>query len=413
EAEGHTVVSMKLDTAKLEARLKTVEYNPVIIIALAQPADHISLELSGIAVDQLKAKRGAIEIRSSLGTFHVPAAEMSSARWEESGGFDRALAADQISVNLRIAVSDAAKLKLVQQTAQQAGATLVGLPVDFAITAQVHGVSLRLERYQQYMEHRIPLTQEMGNQITTAVGASEGGDFSHIPTRLEKKKDGSFEVVLRSLVNGTFAFISNEVRFADVQHHWSKDAVNDLASRMILNGKGRTQDTTGMNQNKTAAQSFAPDVQVNRAEFAAMVVRALGLNEAKDDASAFKDVSADAWYSGALAQALRYDLIQGYQDGSFRPDQGITRQEAMTVMARVMERVGLYSVGSESESAFVLTSYQDRELLSAWAEPAVAALVEQGIVQGNAGRLMPLQKLSRGEAAVMLQRLLKAAELID
>ena len=47
ETDGHTVVSMKLDTAKLEARLRTVEYNPVIVIALAQPADHVSLEISG------------------------------------------------------------------------------------------------------------------------------------------------------------------------------------------------------------------------------------------------------------------------------------------------------------------------------------------------------------------------------
>lgn len=412
EAEGHTVVSMKLDTAKLEARLKTVEYNPVIIIALAQPADHISLELSGTAMDQLKAKQGAIEIRSSLGTFHLPAEEVSSTRWRAPRGFDRTLAADQILVYVTIAASDAAKLRFIQQTAEQAGTRLVGSPVDFDITATANDFPLRLEQHKQYMEHRISLPLGMQNPITTAVRVSERGEFIPIPTRLEMKKDGSLEVVLHSFVTGTFAFIFNEIRFADVQHHWSGDAVNDLASRMILNGRGSGKDTTSMDQTEVVVQSFAPNAQVSRAEFAAMMVRALGLQEGQE-LSAFKDVSSDAWYSGVLALASRYDLLQGYEDGSFRPDQAITRQEAMVVMARVMELTGLNRVVDENEAVFVLSSYQDHDELSARVKPAAAALVKQGIVQGDAARLMPLQKLSRGEAAVMLQRLLKAAGLID
>lgn len=413
ETDGHTVVSMKLDTAKLEARLKTVDYNPVIVIALAQPADHVSLEINGAAIDLLDAKQGTIEIRSVLGTYHVPAAVMASSRWQRSGSLDQPIAADQMSVTLTMAASDAAKVRAAQEAAQQSGITLVGSPVDFEITAKVHGVSLQLNPFPQYVEHRISWLQGLSAPMTTAVGLDKNGVFYHIPTRIEMKKDGSSEAVLHRLAAGTVAFISHQASAADVSFHWSKDAVNDLVSRMILNGNGLVDAAAGTSTNQSAALHFAPNAQVNRAEFAAMIARALGLPEAKGEVPAFQDVSAGDWYSGVIAQAVQYELLQGYEDGCFRPDQGITRQEAMAVMARVMKLAGITSAVNEMEAATVLSSFRDREALSDWAKPAAAVLVKQGIAQGTDARLKPLQKLSRGEAAVMLQRLLKAAELID
>lgn len=413
ETDGHTVVSMKLDTAKLEARLKTVDYNPVIVIALAQPADHVSLEINGAAIDLLDAKQGTIEIRSVLGTYHVPAAVMASSRWQKSGSLDQPIAADQMSVTLTMAASDAAKVRAAQEAAQQSGITLVGLPVDFEITAKVHDISLQLNPFPQYVEHRISWLQGLSAPMTTAVGLDKNGVFYHIPTRIEMKKDGSSEAVLHRLAAGTVAFISHQASAADVSFHWSKDAVNDLASRMILNGNGLVDAAAGTSTNQSAALHFAPNAQVNRAEFAAMIVRALGLPEAKGETPAFQDVSAGDWYSGVIAQAVQYELLQGYEDGCFRPDQGITRQEAMAVMARVMKLAGITSAVNEMEAATVLSSFGDREDLSDWAKPAAAVLVKQGIAQGTDAGLKPLQMLSRGEAAVMLQRLLKAAELID
>lgn len=76
-------------------------------------------------------------------------------------------------------------------------------------------------------------------------------------------------------------------------------------------------------------------------------------------------------------------------------------------------RIPGLSAMNEMELAAVLSSFKDREDLSPWARPAAAALVKQGIIHGSHEELMPLQGLSRGEAAVMLQRLLRAAELID
>ncbi|KOP64722.1 hypothetical protein AMS62_05215 [Bacillus sp. FJAT-18019] len=412
EANGHTVVSMKLDTAKLEARLKTVGYNPVIVIALARPVDQVSLETSGAALDLLKAKQGAIEIRSALGHFHVPAAVMASSRWQAQGGMDLP-AADQIAVTLTMAGSDAAKVEAVKKAARQSGTTLVGLPIEFEITAKAQETVLQLDPFPQYMKQRIIWPQGMSGQMTTAVLLDRNGNFHPIPTRVELKEDGSSEAILHRFAAGTVAFISHQVRVADVSFHWSKDAVSDLASRMILNGTGLAEAWAETNVDQPEAIHFAPNAQVSRAEFAAMIVRALGLDEVQVGVSAFQDVGADDWYNGVITQAVQYELLQGYEDGRFRPAQSITRQEAMAVMARVMKLAGITSAVNEVEAASVLSPHQDLEELSDWAKPAAAVLLKHGIVLGSGAGLKPLQKLSRGEAAVMLQRLLKGSELID
>ena len=94
-------------------------------------------------------------------------------------------------VTLTMAASNAAKVKAVQKAAPQSGITLVGLPVDFEITAKIHDQSLQLDPFQQYVEHRISWPQGLSGPMTTAVGLDENGDFYHIPTRIEMKKDGS------------------------------------------------------------------------------------------------------------------------------------------------------------------------------------------------------------------------------
>ncbi|MGG3283278.1 S-layer homology domain-containing protein [Paenibacillus solani] len=412
EANGHTVVSMKLDTTKLEARLRTVDYNPVIVISLARPADQVSLETSGAALDLLKAKQGAIEIQSSLGHFHVPAALMASSRWHAPGSTDLPTA-DQITVTLTMAGSDAAKVEAVKKTALQSGTTLVGLPIEFEITAKAQDTVLQLDPFPQYMKQRIIWPKGMPGQMTTAVLLDRNGNLHPIPTRFELKEDGSSEAILHRFAAGTVAFISHQVHVADVSFHWSKDAVSDLASRMILNGTRLAEAWTDINADQPAAIHFAPNAQVSRAEFAAMIVRALGLDEVQVGVPAFQDVGADDWYNGVITQAVQYGLLQGYEDGRFRPAQGITRQEAMAVMARVMKLAGITSAVNEVEAAAVLSLHQDLEELSDWAKPAAAVLLKHGIVLGSGAGLKPLQKLSRGEAAVMLQRLLKGAELID
>jgi hypothetical protein len=95
------------------------------------------------------------------------------------------------------------------------------------------------------------------------------------------------------------------VEFKDVTDHWAKEAVNDMGSRMIISGIGN--------------DTFEPDRDITRAEFAAVIVRALGLKPGTGG-NPFTDVSSNVWYCDYVKTATEYKLISGYGNGKFGPD---------------------------------------------------------------------------------------------
>ena len=113
------------------------------------------------------------------------------------------------------------------------------------------------------------------------------------------------------------------VKFTDVAATaWYSNAVSTLAARGVINGVG---------DNK-----FAPEKTISRAEFTAIAVRLAKSNAAAD--TKFTDVSANAWYSGAVRTAISYGWITGYSDNTFRPNNRITRAEVVTVTNRMLAR---------------------------------------------------------------------------
>ena len=81
---------------------------------------------------------------------------------------------------------------------------------------------------------------------------------------------------------------------------------------------------------------FEPDRPVTRAEFAAMAARFSG--EDGKGVNVFSDVFADEWYYGAVSCAAQNGWISGYPDGTFRPQNSITRAEAVTIVNKMLGR---------------------------------------------------------------------------
>ncbi len=154
--------------------------------------------------------------------------------------------------------------------------------------------------------------------------------------------------VVKSLSNSTFALIRHQKHFTDVEDHWSEEAVNDMASRYILNGVDES--------------NFHPDAAVTRAEFTAIIVRALGLAD-KGGTSPYSDVKSSDWYVGAVATAKEYGIVDGYEDGTFGPNKTITRQEAMVMIARAMKLVQLDTRIDEKDADAVLAMYTDHSVI--------------------------------------------------
>ncbi|MNI33761.1 Endo-1,4-beta-xylanase A precursor [compost metagenome] len=224
------------------------------------------------------------------------------------------------------------------------------------------------------------------------------GTVRHVPTRFVLQ-DGNYAAVISSLTNSTYAIVSHPVEFKDMAGHWAKAAVDDLGARWVVNGSGNG--------------FFLPDRGITRAEFAAVLVRGLGL-QAAGGTSPFTDVSSSDWYSSAVQTASRYQLITGFEDGSFRPGDSISREQAMTMLAQAMQLTGLSGENTGSSAAELPGGFTDADEASAWALDSIAASLQAGIITGRSRtQLAPQSHVTRAEVAVMLQRLLQKSGLIQ
>nr|WP_256224178.1 S-layer homology domain-containing protein [Paenibacillus sp. 1_12] len=176
--------------------------------------------------------------------------------------------------------------------------------------------------------------------------------------------------------------------------HWAKDDVELLASKLLV--KGRTETT------------FDPQSSISRAEFAAMLVRGLGLGE--DKTNNFKDVSANDWYMGIVGVAAKAGLIEGDESGKFNPNASITREEMAVMINRAMAFVGKKTSGDVNQ----LNAFKDANSISTWAKDAVAKGVMAGLLNGkSANAFEPSATANRAEAAVLLKRLMQTVGFIN
>lgn len=175
-----------------------------------------------------------------------------------------------------------------------------------------------------------------------------------------------------------------EIEFRDVAGHWAKAAVERAAKLDIVQGY--------------PDQSFKPDAPTTRAEFITMLARLLQW-EGAELSSAFADNDQIAsWSKGAIAQAVKLGIIQGYSDGTVRPNQQITRAEMAVMMARAL---GL-SLTSAADSSFA-----DHDSIPSWAKGAIEELHKAGLLSGrDNNQFAPNDKATRAEVIVVLLRIL-------
>ncbi|WP_051688097.1 S8 family serine peptidase [Desulfofalx alkaliphila] len=148
--------------------------------------------------------------------------------------------------------------------------------------------------------------------------------------------------------------------------------------------------------------SFQPDQDVTRAQFASMLVRALNLVESPDDAK-YYDVPQHAWYRGAVGAAVNAGLVAGYSEHLFGPGDPITREQMAVMLTRA---IGAGYIPYSSEDT-TLDIYYDRADISPWAKTSVSLMVRYDVIKGRSEhRFAPQGTTTRAEAAAVLQRML-------
>ncbi|MBW7453096.1 S-layer homology domain-containing protein [Paenibacillus sepulcri] len=175
-------------------------------------------------------------------------------------------------------------------------------------------------------------------------------------------------------------------QFKDVPAgYWAAAAINDLVSKQILNG--------------TSGTTFEPQRSVTRAEFTAMLVRALELTE--QSTVKFTDVKSGDWYADAVAAAVKAGIVQGTSATQFGANAKITREEMVTMLMRGYEK--LHGKPSVDESV----SFKDQAKFSSWAAAYIKEAAALGLVGGREeGVFQPAGITTRGEAAQVIFNLL-------
>ena len=112
---------------------------------------------------------------------------------------------------------------------------------------------------------------------------------------------------------------------------------------------------------------------------------------------------ANSYYAQAIAAAKSMGIATGTGDGNFRPTAPLTRQDAMLLIQRTVQATGGIM---NNGTALALSGFSDRASVASYAQGAVSALVQAGIIKGSNGMLNPTSYLTRAEMATILHRVL-------
>ncbi|WP_171056498.1 S-layer homology domain-containing protein [Paenibacillus sinopodophylli] len=352
-------------------------------------------EINGGILQLLESRGALLELTTDKASYSIPAALLQLKALAEKLGAGNDIS--KLTLRLEIADSSSAQSTAIEQAAKNNGATNLVSPVEFTITASVGDKQVEVNSFGQYVKREIALPVGTDpTRITTGVVLTKSGLLLHVPTEVVQRGEQYFAII-NSLTNSTYSVIYHPRGFEDVKGHWSEAEVNDMASRLVVNG---------LNE-----KSFAPDQSVTRAEFAAIAIRALGL-QVEEQGALPSDVGAEQWYAASIRTAIQYHLITGYADGSFQPNQPIARSEAAAILSRALELADPAAQLSEQEITTSLAAFNDSVEIADWAKASLATAIDRGIMKGSNGSLHATEQVSRAQAAAMFARLLQSSKLI-
>ncbi|XQQ07179.1 MAG: S-layer homology domain-containing protein [Leptolyngbya sp. IPPAS B-1204] len=146
--------------------------------------------------------------------------------------------------------------------------------------------------------------------------------------------------------------------------------------------------------------SFRPDQPVTRTQYATLVGEVLP--DVRQESQAFPDVPVNFWGKPAIDEAVKSGFLRGYPDTSFQPNQPISRMEVL------LSLVNGFQLPKPADPAAPLQVFQDRDQIPEWARPAVAAATQANVAVShpNVNQFNPNQPATRAEVAAMLYQAL-------
>ncbi|CAM3921027.1 MULTISPECIES: S-layer homology domain-containing protein [Paenibacillus] len=374
EPDGRTVLRL-IPGSELVRSWAAVGDEIVIDIDNEEPV--VKVDLPAEALQDLLAARpnAVIRIRVSGASYSVPLHVLSELP-------------NRATVTIVIAKMAESASRELEEELSRNGYDMLAEPTSFDLYGD--GVK-RIEAEGTYMERTLSINAEAESDRSTVIRVDDAGKYHFVPSVFEGET-----AILHSAHNGVYTAVRTERTFEDIRGHWAQNDIERMANKLIENG--------------SADGMFDPNRTVTRAEFAAMLARALELAE-KPQRASFSDVAPnEAWYAGAVGAASAAGLIEGYADGSFRPDAGVTREQAAVMLGRAVR----YAGELPQQDASVLERFSDHAEVSGWAKGPAAELLAAGLIEGigNAA-FAPQAFATRAQSAALLHRMLHYLNFIN
>ncbi|MNO19844.1 Minor extracellular protease vpr precursor [compost metagenome] len=378
--DGVTTVTVS-DSDLKTALTKAAASKTAVVISVGTVADK-SAELS-LTADQVKLLAG-IQADSSIIV--------------NIGG-----SAVSLPVSLLTASPAGQSLKLVikqepnaasKLTASTAGSSVIGTPVSFEASWTTATSSTYLNVPNNVFIKRSFTVPGTIQSKTAGVLFEENGSVTPVASVFTPQADGTTIVTLSRPGFSVYAAVSKPAAaFTDIASSKSADAIQTLADKLIIQG--------------TSATTFSPLSNLTRAEFTALLTRALGLRT--DSSVTFSDVKSSDWYAKDVAAASKAGLILGIGNGKFAPTQKVTRQELAVILDRALKLTGTELKAANPS----FTAYTDSAKVAPYAKDSLQSLSQAGVISSDVGTAFnPTAPATRETAAAALFTLLSKIGLI-
>jgi N-acetylmuramoyl-L-alanine amidase len=335
-----------------------------------------------------------ISFKSPNGSYTLPINQWDVERTAQQLG----ISIKDMTVHVQMNKASAEATEALAKEAGKINSTVVSDAVEY----QLYVGSQATEQVQMlfqdiYTPHTFIIKKDLDSSKASGIMFDpDTKTISFVPALFQKDDNGNMTVTIKHTGNKVYSVIETSKTFGDIQDHWAKKSIELLANKLIVDG--------------TTEATFEADRNITRAEFAALTVRALGLGDFISTES-FSDVAADAWYSEVVLIASAAGLIDGFEDGTFRPNDMVTREQLAAIAVRATYYAGVATQLSDSKP--YLDQYKDADQI-VWAHDELAAAINARLIQGTDEQTInPAANVTRAEAVTVLRRILMLADFIE
>ncbi len=379
-----------VDTSKITSLINSNQ--PVVIQAVptGTTATTVKVEMAASILSTLADKSKDLTVKTDDVQFVIPPAALDVPVLADLVKSDPNT---KVTLNVKEVTSASVGLADKISVPENANLKAVGKVFDFEIIAKSSAGETKIGTFTKKIRVAIPYTDadvsELNEDYLAAYRITVnglvflGGDVDKVNNLVCFDTD-SFS---------SYTLLAKIAAFADIMNHWAKNDIQLMADKGVVKG---------VTNNK-----FAPDSSVTRAQFATLLVKALGLTEVKPAKARFKDVNSGAWYYSMVETAAANGLVAGYSDGTFAPEGRITRQEMAAMIANALKAGGKSVILTSGEAGQLLSKFSDRQQIAGWAQNSVAVAVKEGIITGRTTTTFVAKAdATRAEGTVMIKKVL-------